>query len=94
MRGFRTDEEKVSEYFGIRQEDFLNSKKLKQAGVQHTAKLEEMGISKERFEKMFCDVLDFNTPKNGITTSTSSLDGLEAESELSTDKKRVGRPKK
>jgi hypothetical protein len=95
MRGFRTNDEKVMEYFGITKDDFRNTKKLKQAGVQHTKRLEELGISKEIFEKMFEDVLDFNTTTNGNTTTTAnSSNGPETEPELPTDKKRAGRPKK
>lgn len=64
MQGHRTPEEKVCEYFGIKREDFNNSKALKLAGVRHTPRLAELGLSKEKFEAMFSHILDFTTTPN------------------------------
>jgi len=57
----KTVEQRVMDYYGITKADFTNTKKLKEAGVKHTTRLAELGVTKERFEGMFENVLDFNT---------------------------------
>jgi len=97
MQGYRTYKELISEYFGVPMADFSNTKKLKMAGVKHTPRLAELGVSKEKFEEIFADVLDFNTQEDveqsGSKDTTDSTDGLSAEPVVSNSKKRVGRPK-
>ena len=64
MQGFRTPIQKVKEFYGITDADLANTKKLKAAGVKHNARLAELGVSKELFEQMFSEVLDFNQTEN------------------------------
>ena len=48
------------EYFGLHKSDMVKAKKLKELGVKHTPRLAELGVSKEAFEKLFEDILDFD----------------------------------
>lgn len=88
MQGYRTPRERIKEYYGIQDADFTNTKKLKMAGVAHTKRLAELGITKDMFEEMFADVLDFNTKEDEPKSSnTGSTDGSTEESVIpSTDK--------
>ena len=60
MMGHRSVAERVMEYYGLRKEDLIKPKKLKEMGVRHTKRLDELGVSKEAFENLFADVLDFD----------------------------------
>jgi hypothetical protein len=96
LQGMKTVEQRIMDYYGITKADFTNTKKLKEAGVKHTPRLAELGVTKERFEGLFKDVLDFNTTDYGEQwgeDSTDSTDGLATESVVQNSGKKPGRPK-
>ncbi len=97
MQGYRTFKELISEYYGVPVADFSNTKKLRMAGVKHTPRLAELGVTKEKFEEIFADVLDFNLPEDVKQSrsedTTDSIVGLTTESVVPDSKKRAGRPK-
>lgn len=73
----RTPAKVVMEYFGLQKEDLAKPKKLKEMGVKHTARLAELGVSKEKFEEIFADVLDFDEPANEPTRTSEDAGAVE-----------------
>ncbi len=59
LQGHRTVAQRVMEYYGLQKEDLVKAKKLKEMGVKHTERLAQLGVSKQQFEALFEDILDF-----------------------------------
>lgn len=96
LQGMKTVEQRIMDYYGITRADFTNTKKLREAGVKHTPRLAELGVTKERFEGLFKDVLDFNTTDYGEQRSKDSTDstpGLTTEPVVQDSGKKPGRYK-
>ncbi len=89
LAGYRSHTQIIKEYFGIQDEDFRNTKKLEKMGVKWMPRLGELGVTKEKFDFIFKDVLYGDNERESSESDNLSTDGTESDAELPTAKKRT-----
>ena len=87
---YKTPLKVVKDYFWVRDEELKNTKRLKELWVKWIERLSEVWCSKEQFDLLFNDVLDYgdnewSTPKS----DNSSITWTQSEWELEVTKKRA-----
>lgn len=84
LAGYRTKEQVVCEFFGVKPEDLGKTVKLKKAEVQWHDRLAALGLSKETFIAMFRDTLELDS--NGKLIDNGRIEPVKADAGASEER--------
>lgn len=74
ITGYRTKEQVICEFFGVKPEDLGKTVKLKRAGVRFHPRLAKLGVTLETFKEMFDDTLELDEAGNPIENGAVKLE--------------------
>ena len=90
INGWKTALGIIKDFYGLRDDELKNSKRLKELNVRWLPRIWELGCTKEQFDTLFGDVIDYgNTKWTTGESNNSSVTWTEWEWELETPKKRI-----
>lgn len=90
LSGWKTALGIIKDYYGLRDDELKNSKRLKELNVKWFPRIGELWCTQEQFKTLFDDVLDYGTTEWTTPKLSDSSDvWTEWESSVSTPKKRT-----
>lgn len=79
----------IKDYYGLRDDELKNSKRLKELNVKWLPRIWELGCTKEQFDTLFGDVIDYDRQWTTTESDNSSFTWTEWDASVPAPKKRT-----